>query len=113
MDDEFTPPTQPFGALVPPPKMPGTAVAAATPSPSRRVRSGSDAPSAVMADCGACSSVRSTPLTRSPTKSPSGSDCGTGDDPRRRERRNAAFSPSSGRAAVLPRASRRALLVEP
>lgn len=33
MDDEFTPPTQPFGALVPPPKIPGTAVAAATPAP--------------------------------------------------------------------------------
>jgi hypothetical protein len=33
MDDEFIPPTQPFGALVPPPKIPGTAVAAATPSP--------------------------------------------------------------------------------
>ncbi len=39
MDDEFispdppTPPTQPFGALVPPPKVPGTAVAAATPAP--------------------------------------------------------------------------------
>ena len=33
MDDEFIPPTQPFGALVPPPKVPGTAVAAATPAP--------------------------------------------------------------------------------
>ena len=33
MDDEFIPPTQPFGALVPPPKIPGTAVAAATPAP--------------------------------------------------------------------------------
>jgi hypothetical protein len=33
MDDEFTPPTEPFGALVPPPKIPGTAVAAATPAP--------------------------------------------------------------------------------
>ena len=33
MDDEFIPPTQPFGALVPPPKIPGTAIAAATPAP--------------------------------------------------------------------------------
>ncbi|HEY6829275.1 MAG TPA: hypothetical protein VI259_20580 [Gemmatimonadaceae bacterium] len=33
MDDELIPPTQPFGALVPPPKIPGTAVAAATPAP--------------------------------------------------------------------------------
>lgn len=33
MDDDFLPPTQPFGALVPPPKVPGTAVAAATPAP--------------------------------------------------------------------------------
>jgi len=33
MDDEFIPPTQPFGALVPPPKIPGTAIAAATPVP--------------------------------------------------------------------------------
>ena len=33
MDDEFIPPTQPFGALVPPPKIPGAAVAAATPAP--------------------------------------------------------------------------------
>ena len=33
MDEDFIPPTQPFGALVPPPKVPGTAVAAATPAP--------------------------------------------------------------------------------
>jgi hypothetical protein len=32
-DDGFTPPTQPFGDLVPPPKIPGTAIAAATPAP--------------------------------------------------------------------------------
>ncbi|MEP6492514.1 MAG: hypothetical protein ABJF01_07545 [bacterium] len=31
--DEFTPPTQPFGALVPPPKVPGTAIATASPAP--------------------------------------------------------------------------------
>lgn len=33
MDDYTPPPTQPSGALVPPPKFPGTAVAAATPAP--------------------------------------------------------------------------------
>jgi hypothetical protein len=33
MDEDFTLPTQPSGALVPPPKIPGTAVAAATPAP--------------------------------------------------------------------------------
>jgi hypothetical protein len=32
-EDGFTPPTQPSGELVPPPKIPGTAVAAATPAP--------------------------------------------------------------------------------
>ena len=32
-EDDFTPPTQPSGELVPPPKIPGTAVAAATPAP--------------------------------------------------------------------------------
>lgn len=39
-EDGFTPPTQPSGELVPPPKIPGTAVAAATPAPvpPRRVR---------------------------------------------------------------------------
>lgn len=31
--DDITPPTQPSGALVPPPKFPGTAIAAATPAP--------------------------------------------------------------------------------
>lgn len=31
--DDYTPRTQPAGALVPPPKGPGTAVAAATPAP--------------------------------------------------------------------------------
>ena len=31
--DDFTPPTQPFGALVPPPKIPGIAVATASPAP--------------------------------------------------------------------------------
>ncbi len=32
-EDGFTPPTEPSGQLVPPPKIPGTAVAAATPAP--------------------------------------------------------------------------------
>ena len=33
MEDANIPPTQPFGALVPPTKVPGTAVATATPPP--------------------------------------------------------------------------------
>lgn len=33
MDDEFVPPTQSSGALVPPNKVPGTALAAETPPP--------------------------------------------------------------------------------
>jgi hypothetical protein len=33
MEDPFTPPTQPSGALVPPNKVPGTAIATATPPP--------------------------------------------------------------------------------
>jgi hypothetical protein len=41
-DDDLTPPTQPEGALVPPPRLPPTAVGAATagpePRPSRPVR---------------------------------------------------------------------------
>ena len=32
-EEEFTPPTQPFGALVPPPKGPRTALATASPAP--------------------------------------------------------------------------------
>jgi hypothetical protein len=36
MDDAETPPTQPAGALVPPTKVPGTAVATATPEPPNR-----------------------------------------------------------------------------
>jgi len=32
-EDEFTPPTQSSGERMPPPKTPGTAVAAATPAP--------------------------------------------------------------------------------
>jgi hypothetical protein len=36
MDEEdFTPPTEPFGALVPPPKLPPTALALASPAPLR------------------------------------------------------------------------------
>ena len=34
-DDDFTPPTEPFGALVPPPKLPPTALALASPAPLR------------------------------------------------------------------------------
>jgi hypothetical protein len=43
-EDGFTPPTQPSGELVPPPKVPGTAVAAATPAPlpPRRARAAPD-----------------------------------------------------------------------
>jgi hypothetical protein len=33
MDEDITPPTQASGQLVPPPKVPGTALAAATPAP--------------------------------------------------------------------------------
>jgi hypothetical protein len=33
MDEDITPPTEPSGRLVPPPKVPPTAVAAATPGP--------------------------------------------------------------------------------
>jgi hypothetical protein len=32
-EDDLTPPTQPSGAHMPPPKVPGTAIAAATPAP--------------------------------------------------------------------------------
>jgi hypothetical protein len=32
-EDDLTPPTQPSGARMPPPKVPGTAIAAATPAP--------------------------------------------------------------------------------
>lgn len=32
-EDDFTPPTQSSSDLVPPPKIPGTAIAAATPAP--------------------------------------------------------------------------------
>jgi hypothetical protein len=32
-EDDLTPPTQPSGAYMPPPKVPGTAIAAATPAP--------------------------------------------------------------------------------
>jgi len=35
MEDEYTPPTQPSGSLVPPRKIPGTAVGIATPPPPR------------------------------------------------------------------------------
>ena len=35
MDDDFVPPTQPSGSLVPPRKIPGTAVGIATPPPPR------------------------------------------------------------------------------
>jgi hypothetical protein len=31
--EDYTPPTQPSGALVPPPKVPGTALATASPAP--------------------------------------------------------------------------------
>jgi hypothetical protein len=49
--EDYTPPTQPFGALVPPTKVPGTAVATASPAPlphrpSRQSRSLND-PNAV------------------------------------------------------------------
>ena len=33
MEDDTTPPTEPFGALVPPPKVPPTALALASPAP--------------------------------------------------------------------------------
>jgi hypothetical protein len=33
MEDDPTPPTQPFGDLVPPPKVPPTALALASPAP--------------------------------------------------------------------------------
>jgi len=33
MEDDYTPPTQPYGALVPPTKLPPTAVATASPAP--------------------------------------------------------------------------------
>lgn len=31
--EDYTPPTEPSGALVPPPKVPGTAIATASPAP--------------------------------------------------------------------------------
>ena len=34
-DNDFTPPTQPFGALVPPPNIPPTALALGSPEPLR------------------------------------------------------------------------------
>jgi hypothetical protein len=34
--EDFTPPTQPSGALVPPPKGPGTAIAVSVPEPPNR-----------------------------------------------------------------------------
>jgi hypothetical protein len=34
--EDHTPPTQPDGSMMPPPKIPGTAIAVATPPPPRR-----------------------------------------------------------------------------
>lgn len=33
MDDAYTPPTEPAGSMIPPTKVPGTAIATATPPP--------------------------------------------------------------------------------